>query len=118
MPKINKVSENNQARRIRPAISPEARENQLIAMAYDLAEERLADKTASNDLVKEFIKLGNAKARLEKQKLEYETELVKAKTDAIESSRKQEELYTKAIKAMSEYSGHPEMADDVELMEE
>ena len=118
MPKVKKVSEDKPTRKVRPAISPEARENQLISMAYDLAEERLMDKTASNDLVKEFIKLGNQKARLEREKLRYETELVKAKTDAIESSKKQEELYAKAIKAMSEYSGHPEMAEDVELMEE
>lgn len=106
MPKLKKVTESGKTKLGRPAISPESRENQLVAMAYDLAEERIRDKTASNDLLKEFIKIGNTKARLELEKMKYETELVKAKTDAIESSSNAERMIEEAMHAMQEYSGN------------
>ena len=118
MPKVKKVSQPRETKKMRPAISPEARVNQLISLAYDLVEERLRDGTATSQETTSLIKLGTEKAKLESEKLRRENMLLTAKTDAIESSRKQEELNAKAIKAMSEYSGHPEMAEDVELMEE
>ena len=112
MPKTKKVPQKSRITKTRPAISPESRENQLIAMAYDLAEERILDKTASNDLIKEFVKLGNTKARLEREKLMYETELVKAKTEAIESSSNAERLFEEAMKAMQEYTGNSQEASE------
>lgn len=118
MPKIKKVSETRTTRKSRPALSPESRLNQLISKAYDLVEERLDDRTATSQETTSLIKLGTEQAKLEAEKLRRENMLLAAKTDAIESSKKTEELYSKAIKAMSEYSGHPEMAEDVELMQE
>ncbi|MBR2248484.1 MAG: hypothetical protein IJ880_15960 [Bacilli bacterium] len=113
MPKIKKVSQTKDSQSIRPALSPEARENQLISMAYDLAEERLRDKTASNDLVKEFIRAGNLKSRLELEKMKYETDLVKAKTEAIESASSAEKLFEEAIQAFQSYSGNtPQEAEE------
>ena len=106
MPRTKKVSESGKVKLGRPALSPEARENQLIALSYDLVEERIRDKTASNDLLKEFVRMGNTKARLEIEKMRYETELVKAKTDAIESSSNAERLFEEAMKAMQEYQGN------------
>ena len=38
--------------------------------------------------------------------MRYETELVKAKTDAIESASNAERLFEDAMKAMQEYSGN------------
>lgn len=105
MPKTRKVSEDRPKRRSRPAISPEARENQLIAKAYDLVEQRLDDGTATSQETTALIKLGNVKARLEIEKLKHETELLQAKTGALESAQKSEKLYQEAIAAMRKYSG-------------
>lgn len=98
-----KSSPSNSKRR--PALSPEARENQLISLAYDLAEERLSDKTASSQEVTHFLKLGSSKAQLEKEKLKQENALLSAKTESLESAKRVEELYESALKAMKSYSG-------------
>lgn len=105
MPKVKKVPERSTGRKSRPAISPEARENQLIAKAYDLVEQRLDDGTATSQETTALIRLGNMKARLEIEKLKHETELLQAKTGAIESSQRTEALYQEAIAAMRKYSG-------------
>lgn len=99
-------------RKSRPATTPEARENQLVALAYDLVEQRLLDGTATSQETTSLIKLGTAKARLEAEKLRRENELLTAKTDAIESSQRIEELYTEAIRAMKTYAGAPEEEPD------
>lgn len=106
MPRTKKVSQPVETKKIRPAISPEARENQLIGLAYDLVEKRLLEGTATSQETTSLIKLGNTKARLEIEKMRYETELVKAKTDAIESASNAEKLFEDAMKAMQEYSGN------------
>lgn len=89
----------------RIAMTPEARENQLINLAVNCAEKKLRDGTASNQLICFYLKLGSTKERLELEKLEKETELLKAKASALESSQKIEELYTNAMAAMRRYSG-------------
>lgn len=90
----------------RPALSPEARENQMISLAVDLAEKQLLEGTASSQVVTHFLKLATTKASLEKQKLERENELLKAKTESLQSAQRIEELYENAIKAMQRYGGH------------
>ena len=112
MPKTKKVSQPSKTKSIRPAISPEARENQLIGLAYDLVEKRLLEGTATSQETTSLIKLGNTKARLEIEKMRYETELVKAKTEAIESSSNAETLFEEAMKAMQEYSGSQQGASE------
>ena len=62
----------NSIKRGRPALSPEARENQMIALAVDLAEQQLRDGTASAQVITHFLKLGTSKAELEKEKLRQE----------------------------------------------
>ena len=94
------------SKRIRPALSPEARENQLISLAVDLAEKQLQEGTASSQVITHYLKLGSMRERLEREKLEEENKLLKAKTDAIKSAEKVEELYSKALRAMSRYSGN------------
>jgi hypothetical protein len=102
-------------RKVKPAMTPEARENQLISMAYDLVEQRLLDGTATSQETTHFLKMGSLKARLEAEKLQKENELLLAKTEAIQSSKRIEELYSKAILAMKNYSGSPEEEQDEEL---
>ena len=97
---------NTPKRKIRPALSPEARENQLIALAVDLVEQRLLEGTASSQETTHFLKLGSMKNKLEMEKMREENELLKAKTESIKSAKKSEELFEEAIKAMQRYSGH------------
>lgn len=90
----------------RPFITEEGQENHLISLAYGLAEQRLRDGSASSQEVTHFLKLGSSKERLEREKLENENILLKAKTEALQSQKKVEELYEGAIAAMRRYSGH------------
>lgn len=101
---IRKTS-SNQTRQSRPALTPEARENQLISLAVDLAEQQLRDGTASSQVISHYLKLGSTKASLEKEKLERENELLKAKTENLESAKRVEELYKNALDAMRNYNG-------------
>lgn len=89
----------------RPAETPEARENQMISYAVDLAEKQLREGTASSQVITHFLKLGTQREKLEREKLELEKQLLVAKTEALESQKHVEELYAKAINAMQVYSG-------------
>ena len=95
-----------------PADTPEDRESQLIAAAVNLAEKQLLDGTASPSVITHYLRLASGKERLEREKLERENELLRAKAEAYESNRKSEELYDKAIKAMRSYSGLDDEEDD------
>ncbi len=99
------------SKKIRPAATPEGRENQLVAMAMNLAEQQLEDGTASSQVITHFLKLGTEKAKLERAKLEHENKLLEAKTESIQSAKRSEELFERALKAMSDYRGSY-MGDD------
>ena len=105
MAKAKKADSVKTTRKIRPALTPEARENQMIALAVDLVEQRLLDGTASSQETTHFLKLGSMKNRLEMEKLQEENRLLKARTEALQSAKRVEELYSEAIKAMRRYSG-------------
>lgn len=94
------------AKKGRPALSPEARENQLISLAVDLAEQQLRDGTASSQVITHFLKLGTTRAELEKEKIIRENKVLEAKAKAIESSEEVKELYENALKAMRNYAGY------------
>ena len=106
MPRIKKTNSSNTDRKIRPALTPEARENQLIALAVDLVEQRLLDGSASSQETTHFLKLGSMKNQLEMEKLREENKLLQAKTEYIQSAKRVEELYAEAINAMRRYSGN------------
>lgn len=91
--------------KIRPPITPEARENQMIALAVDLAEKQLLEGTASSQVISHYLKLGSTKYQIELEKLKSENALLKAKTQQIADQKVQEELYLKAIEAMKDYTG-------------
>lgn len=88
-----------------PVDSPESRENELIAAAVNLAEKQLLDGTASPSVITHYLKLASSRERLQKEKLERENAVLKAKAEAYESNKRTEELYSKAIEAMRSYSG-------------
>ena len=112
MAKVKKANSANTTRKIRPALTPEARENQMIALAVDLVEQRLLDGTASSQETTHFLKLGSMKNRLEMEKLQEENRLLKARTEALQSAKRVEELYSEAIKAMRRYSGQGSNDDE------
>lgn len=102
------VDTNSNKRKIRPALTPEARENQLISLALDLVEKRLIEGTASSQETTHFLKLASSKERLEKEILEKQKELIAARTESLQSAKHIEELYANAIKAMNSYKGSDE----------
>lgn len=97
--------ESTQTLRRPPATTPEARENQLIALAVDLAERQLSEGIASSQVITHYLKLGSTEKRIEKEILQSQNQLLKAKTEAIESAKRVEELYKDALSAMREYGG-------------
>lgn len=101
---MQKAKQTNTKRKMRPALTPEAREQQLVSLAVDLAEQQLIDGTASSQVITHFLKLGSSRADLERAKLEHETKLLEAKTEAIQSQKNMEELYSQAIAALKSYS--------------
>ena len=105
MKKAKAVTSSESSRKMRPALSPEARENQLVSLAVDLAEKQLRDGTASSQVITHFLKLGSTKERIEKEILEKQKELIEAKTQALQSAQRIEELYSNALNAMRNYSG-------------
>lgn len=112
MAKVKSPSPSNSRKKMRPALTPEARENQLASLAYDLVEQRLIDGTASSQETTHFLKIASTKARIEKRILEKQEELINAKTEALKSAKRVEELYADAIKAMRRYSGHGDSDED------
>lgn len=103
MPK--KTSGSPLARKQAPATTPEARERQLIALAVDRAEQQLLDGTASSQVITHFLKLATEKEHLEREKLERENELLRAKTEALQAEKTKEELYRNVLTALKKYSG-------------
>lgn len=106
MAKVKSTGSSERSKIIRPALTPEGRENQMISLAVDLAEKQLIEGTASSQVITHYLKLGSTKERLEKEKLEEENKLLKARTKALQSSDRVEELYKNAIEAMKRYSGN------------
>lgn len=109
-----KTSTETTQRKMRPAITPEARENQLISLAIDLAEQQLRDGTASSQVITHYLKLGSTRERMEKEILEKQKELMEAKTQNLQSTKRIEELYANALSAMQNYSGSARKTEDVE----
>ena len=95
-----------------PALTPEARENQLISEAIDLAEQKILDGTASTQLLVHYLRLGSNESRLKNEKLNKENELLAAKTEQIKSQKRVEELYQKALSAMRAYGGESDDEDE------
>lgn len=103
--KVSSISDIS-SKRMKPALTPEAREEQLISYAIDLVEQRLLDGTASSQETTHFLKLASPKARLEREKLEEENKLLRAKTKAIENAEESSVAYKEVIAALRLYSGN------------
>ena len=91
------------ARKTKRAETPEARENQMIALAVDLAEKQLTEGTASAQVITHYLKVATTREKIEKEILEKQKDLITAKTDQIKSQATSEELYAEALAAMKRY---------------
>lgn len=109
---VKKVNPSNIKRESKLATTLEGREQQLISEAMDLVEQRILNGTATSQETTHFLKLGTEKYRLEKEKAEEEIKLMRARTEALESSKHVEELYINAMAAFKDYSGQVEEVDD------
>jgi len=88
-----------------PPSTPEESINQMASLALKEAEKRLRNGTASAQEIVFFAKEGSPTAKTEREILEKQKELITAKTEAIRSAQKVDELYAAAIAAMKSYSG-------------
>lgn len=88
-----------------PARSIEGRENQMIALAMDLAEKKLRDGTASNQLICHFLKYASVQAELDREKTRADVELQKAKANNLKSQENSETKYAEVIDALKKYQG-------------
>ena len=95
-----------------PGTTPDARENQLIAAAVDLAEKQILEGTASSQVISHYLKLGSSRERLEQERLRLEGELLQAKAEVMASQKRVEELYSKALSAMRSYSGQDDPEEE------
>ena len=101
-------------RRRSPPRTPEAREDELAAAAYDLAEEQIHSGTASSQVITHFLKAGSRRERMEQMRMQHEIELMQVKKEQLEGQKRVEELYVSALEAMRSYSGlgTPPAVDD------
>lgn len=111
MAKVKTATSNSSIKRPRPALTPEDRENQLASLAFDLVEQRLLDGTASSQETTHFLKAVSTKAKLEKEILSLNKELVAAKTKSYSTSEDLKQMYAEAIQAMRIYSGNGDPDD-------
>lgn len=88
-----------------PAKSVEGREQQMVALAMDLAEKKLRDGTASNQLICHFLKYGSPQHELERESIKADVALKKAKVESIHAQRATEEMFAEAIEALKGYQG-------------
>lgn len=112
MGKIKDSTGHSSSPKVRPALTPENQENQMISLAVSLAEKQLREGTASSQVITHFLKLGSMRERLEREKLAEENKLLQAKTKAIENMEEMKVMYEDAIKAMRRYSGQGDVDDE------
>lgn len=113
MPRNKQVSSEEAMPKLPPATTPEGREQQIIAIAYDLAEKRIREGTASAQEVTHFLKAGQTRNQLEIKRLEVDIKLAEAKASQIGNEEQLAKLQAEAIRAFTGYQG-----GDVELLDE
>lgn len=95
-----------------PAMSLESHQNQMISLANKCAEEQLRKGTASSQIICHYLKMGSERERLAVEQARADLELTRAKTKAIESSERMDEMFTKALKVFSSYRGETDNEED------
>lgn len=96
------------------SMEPEERENQMILLAMNEVEDRIKNHTATSQELTHFLKLATVRERLEKKKLEVETELLAAKVELAKSQKRYDELVENALGAMKKYNGYDDEDYDLD----
>ena len=86
--KVKSSKSMGSSKKIRPALTPEARELQM-----------------TSQVITHYLKLGSSREKLERERLEEENNLLRAKVRAIDSTDEIKDLYKDAINAFRIYSG-------------
>lgn len=107
-----KSNSSEPSRRLPPATNPQARENQLISMAMDLAEEQLRNGTASAAVITHILKLGTEREKTEREKLKREVRLLERKDEQMQSMTINENMMKEALDALRGYQGNAPELDD------
>ena len=90
--------------RFPPVKSSEAREEQLTALAMDVAEKQMREGTASPLVISHFLKLGTERAKLESERIRKESELASAKVSAMGNEENIGKLVADVKQALMDYS--------------
>lgn len=89
----------------RSASSQEERENIIINEAYDEAERRILSGNATSQLLTHFLRMGSERERTEREILRSKNELMRAQTEAVKNSKRDEASYAEVIAYMKRYAG-------------
>ncbi|HAQ52063.1 MAG TPA: hypothetical protein DCR12_04800 [Lachnospiraceae bacterium] len=86
---------------------PENQESRMIGYAMNLAEQQLRDGTASSQVITHYLKLEASRRERQEQLeiLQLQKELIAAKTENLKSSKRMEEMFEEAMRAMTMYGG-------------
>jgi hypothetical protein len=99
-----KKKEVEQDKGMRPATTPEAREQQLVNLAVNLAEKQLREGTAAPSVINHFLKIASTRETIEREMLEKQARFLDAKAKSIGESKDAEKLAKAAIEAMKNYN--------------
>jgi conjugal transfer/entry exclusion protein len=90
----------------------------MIDLAMDAVEERIRSGKASASEYVHFLKLGTEQAKLEREKLKKENQLLEAKAQSITESADIRKMIDDAMAAFALYSGNVDYEDDEDEDEE
>lgn len=81
----------------------EAYEQYMIGIAYDLVEERILNGTATSQETTHFLKMGSAKEKRAAELEQAQIELMRAKQEALESTKRLESMWLDGFDALKSY---------------
>lgn len=102
------------SRRSRPATTPEGRESQLVALAFDAIEKRIRMGQATAQELVHFAKLGSPREDMERMKLQHENDLLQVKREQIANVERSEARYMEVINALRMYNGQDPIDQSVD----
>lgn len=88
-----------------PAMNPEDREQQMIALADGLAEKQLRDGTASSQVMVHYLKMGTSMYQLELAQTEKQNLLLEQKVEELKSRQRADSMMDDLFKAIQQYNG-------------
>lgn len=106
-----KRPEVGETRKIRPATTPEAREQQIISLAVNEAERQIANHEAPAAVLVHYLRLGTVAEQLQNEKLRAEIELKKKQIEQLQTTINQESLLADALTAFGKYAGNHQDTD-------